>query len=121
MTAEVEPSATAVVVRCAYANGEPADAEVLVYSPADGTRIYQMLRTDPRGRASFVPDRPGEWRAVADDGLGHRTEVRVPVGEAGAPAVAPVPDPVSVREIALAILAFALAAGWLASRRREAA
>lgn len=84
----MEASAGAVVVRCVFTSGEPADAEVLVYSPTEPDRIFQMLRTDLRGFASFVPDAPGDWRVVADDGMGHRTFLDVPVTATGAPATA---------------------------------
>lgn len=84
----MEASAGAVVVRCVFTSGEPADAEVLVYSPTEPDRIFQTLRTDLRGFASFVPDAPGDWRVVADDGMGHRTFLDVPVTATGAPAPA---------------------------------
>ncbi len=83
LEAEIEAQAPFVGLRCAYTNGEPADAEVLVYSPDEPGRAFQMLRTDLRGRAAFVPDAPGEWRVVVDDGLGHRADLSVSVGADG--------------------------------------
>ena len=80
MRVEFQASASAVVVECTYSNGDPADVEVLVYSPAEVGRIFQRLRTDIRGFASFVPDAAGTWRVVADDGMGHRTELDLSVG-----------------------------------------
>ncbi len=79
MSAEVKASTDAVVVACAYSNGDPVDAEVLVYSPTEAGRIFQRLRTDIRGLVSFVPDSAGTWRVVADDGMGHRTELELAV------------------------------------------
>lgn len=121
MRIDMESSAGAVVVRCVFTSGEPAEAEVLVYSPAEPDRIFQMLRTDLRGFASFVPDAPGDWRVVADDGMGHRTFLDVPITEPGAPAGEPdALRPLLLRYLGAAAL-LALVAAWLWRTRRSTA
>ena len=118
MDAELIPSDGAVVLACAYANGDGADAELLVHSPAEPGRIYQRLRTDLRGVASFVPDVAGTWRVIADDGMGHRAELEIEVTDTG------VFLPSGKRRAwlgpALAAIALVLAA-WFLRRRREVA
>lgn len=59
-----------------------------MYSPEDPGEAFQILRTDRRGRAAFLPDAAGEWRVVVDDGTGHRTELTVTVDSEGAAPVA---------------------------------
>ena len=113
MLAKVRASTPAVVVACAYTDGDPVDAEVLVYSPAEPGRIFQRLRTDIRGLASFVPDSAGAWRVVADDGMGHRTELELAV-EDGAVAVASDSRPSwSEVHLALAVAALMIAGWWI--------
>ena len=117
----MEASAGAVVVRCVFTSGEPAEAEVLVYSPAEPDRIFQMLRTDLRGFASFVPDAPGDWRVVADDGMGHRTFLDVPITKLGAPAPATGAwRPQLLRYLGAAAL-LALVAAWFWRTRQSRA
>ncbi len=72
-----------VAVRYGYGGGGPASAEVMLVSPADPTRYHRVLRTDSQGVVRFVPDTPGLWRLVADDGLGHRAELEIRVGPEG--------------------------------------
>lgn len=87
LVAEVQSSVHAVVVSCAYSGGGPAEAEVLVYSPREPGSLYQRQHTDLRGLASFVPDVPGVWRVVVDDGLGHRADLQVSIQEGQAVAL----------------------------------
>lgn len=115
----MEASAGAVVVRCVFTSGEPAEAEVLVYSPAEPDRIFQMLRTDLRGFASFVPDAPGDWRVVADDGMGHRTFLDVPIAEPGAPVAGPGGLRSQLLRYFGAVALLALFAAWLWRARRS--
>ena len=84
LTAEIVSSERSVTVRCAYTNGDPAQAEVLVHSPADATRYFAIIRTDQFGVAQFEPDAEGQWRLTVDDGLGHRANLRFTVDEEGA-------------------------------------
>ena len=120
MQAEIEPASRAAVVRCEYSSGEPADAEVLVYSPSEPARIYQRLRTDVRGRASFVPDAAGLWRVVVDDGLGHRTELEVSVDDAGGATGSSGGAAIAIRDIVVAGLVLVPVVWWMI-RKREAA
>jgi nickel transport protein len=78
-TTEIVPPA--VIVKGAYGGSEPvAYASVLVFAPAQRDMEFQNGRTDARGVFSFVPDRPGEWLVVLDDETGHRSEVKVNIG-----------------------------------------
>ena len=76
-------SGSAVIVENRYAGTEAAAyAAVEVFSPNGATQEFQNGRTDALGRFSFVPDRDGEWRYVVDDEIGHRVEMKIPVGDA---------------------------------------
>ncbi len=124
LQAQLELQAPVVALRCVYTDGEPADAEVLVYSPAEPNRSYQRQRTDVHGRATFVPDASGEWRVVVDDGMGHRTQLTVAVDDNGIARV-PERDPWSGISGSLGLAALVLALLILAlhalRRRRTAA
>ena len=113
MKAELKESTAAVVVACVYSSGDPADAEVLVYSPVEQGRIFQRLRTDIRGLASFVPDSPGTWRVVADDGMGHRTELELEVGDGEVSVTATGSSSWSAALAALALVAVMALAWWI--------
>ena len=117
MQIEIDPASRAVTVRCLYSNGEPADAEVQVYSPGAADKAYQTLRTDPRGLASFVPDGAGTWLLVVDDGMGHRVVHEVSVDADRVPALPTEPSwSPSFRDLGLAVLVVALAAWALRGR-----
>ena len=121
LLAEVRASTPAVVVACAYTDGDPVDAEVLVYSPAEPGRIFQRLHTDIRGIASFVPDTAGTWRVVADDGMGHRTELELAVEAGAVTVVSSIKSSRSVVRLALAVLVLALViVGWWTRRPSRA-
>lgn len=51
--------------------------KVTVTAPGSDTP-FQTLATDRNGIACFAPDAPGEWRAVAGDGMGHQQMMVVP-------------------------------------------
>ncbi len=76
----------AVGVRFFYEGGAPMrSAEVAVRAPAaDEERIIEGL-TDRNGCFAFVPDQVGEWRVEANDGMGHRVQLRIEVDAAGVP------------------------------------
>lgn len=86
------PEVDTLALRFVYAVGEPmAGARVAVTTPAG--QDYQRGQTDGDGQFAVVPDRPGEWTVVADDGLGHEVRAQVEVGgvakrESGATLVA---------------------------------
>jgi nickel transport protein len=68
-----------------YSTGETmAYQEVKIFSPDEPGVAFLSGRTDPSGRFAFVPDAPGEWRAVVSDGEGHRAETTLTVGESAA-------------------------------------
>lgn len=78
---------SAVALEFAYSTGDvPAYAAIEVYGPDDAKVEFQNGRTDRLGRFAFVPDKPGLWRAVLSDNMGHRAEVPVNVGTPGAAA-----------------------------------
>ena len=65
----------ATVVLFTYAGGEPmAYASIKVFAPNEAAVEYQNAHTDQTGRFAFVPRAAGQWRIVADDGMGHRQE-----------------------------------------------
>ncbi len=75
---EVRRHAPAVVLKASYSGSEPvAFAAVKIYGPGTSPVAYQSGNADASGRFAFVPDREGEWRAVVDDELGHREELRI--------------------------------------------
>lgn len=56
-----------------FSDGTPARyVDVKVYYP-DGS-IYSEGKTDEEGKFSFEPDRPGNWKVIAEGAMGHRTE-----------------------------------------------
>lgn len=74
--------APSVIATCSYTgSGSVKNAEVLVYSPGEGDDEYQKGGTDVNGVFAFVPDAPGQWKIVVDDGHGHRKEAAVTVTE----------------------------------------
>lgn len=78
----VQPGGLAVT--CRYSTGEAMSyAKVTVLSPGT-TQPFQVGNTDRNGRFCFYPDTVGEWRVTADDVMGHRLEVKVPVTEQNA-------------------------------------
>jgi nickel transport protein len=54
-------------------------AAVLVFSPQDSKTEYQNGRSDAAGVFSFVPDKPGKWKFVIDDEMGHRKEKTIEI------------------------------------------
>ena len=118
LTLALVTSEPPVAVRCAYANGDPAAAEVLVRSPADAGRYFAILRTDRHGVARFEPDQAGQWRLVADDGLGHRASLRLSVDRAGAVRRSVAPAIFLRLGLALALACIGLFA-WRRRIRRE--
>jgi len=68
-----------LTVACRYSTGEPMDfAKVTVLAPGS-SQPFQVGHADKNGRFCFFPDAPGEWRLTADDNMGHRLEVKIPV------------------------------------------
>jgi nickel transport protein len=68
-----------LTVACQYSTGEPMSyAKVTIFSPGT-SQPFQVGYTDKNGRFCFYPDALGEWRVTAEDGMGHRLELKVPV------------------------------------------
>ncbi len=73
-----------------YASGEPmAYVSVRLFAPGDSTVPYVDGRADKLGRFAFLPDAPGAWTARAEDEEGHKVELTVQAGEAGAAGGSP--------------------------------
>jgi hypothetical protein len=66
------------VIRFAYTTGEAMlYARVVVYPPSNPAREILLGTTDRNGIFCFLPDERGEWRIVAEDGMGHRGEITI--------------------------------------------
>lgn len=66
-------SGPAVIVSGLYSDGEAMSfAKVKITGPSGKT--HQMGNADAGGRFAFVPQEPGPWQAVMEDGMGHRAE-----------------------------------------------
>jgi nickel transport protein len=75
--ATVQPGGLALA--CRYSSGDVMDyAKVTVLAPGS-RQPFQVGHTDKNGRFCFYPDTPGEWQITAEDGMGHRLELKVPV------------------------------------------
>lgn len=118
LTAELVPADRAVTVKCAYTNGDPAEAEVLVKSPSDATSYFAIIRTDPSGVARFEPDVAGLWSLTADDGLGHRASLEFSVDGDGVVRSVDVGAGPLLRYALLALACTGLLAWWLLLKRR---
>ncbi len=73
----------AIGFRAAFTTGEAmCFCETEIFAP-DEPESYASGLTDQEGRFFFQPDRPGEWRAVVNGGMGHRLAFAFPVDNAG--------------------------------------
>ena len=71
--------------------------KVTVTAPG-GETPFQTLATDGNGVACFAPDAVGDWRAVANDGMGHQQLMVVPfAGEERHQALSSPPQPEAPR------------------------
>ncbi|MFZ5450623.1 MAG: hypothetical protein ACOZF2_01940 [Thermodesulfobacteriota bacterium] len=68
-----------VAVACRYSTGEPMSYAKVTIFPPEGKQPFQVGHTDKNGRFCFYPDALGDWRLTADDNMGHKLEVKVPV------------------------------------------
>ena len=72
----------AAIIKVGYDDGEPMSyAEVKIFSPNNAKIEYQNGRTDRNGCFSFLPDVPGEWKIVVNDGMGHGVVTKIPIKE----------------------------------------
>ncbi len=77
---EVKLNFPTVISRSLYAADEPAgNAMISVFSPADSKKPYQTGTTDMLGYFTFIPNVKGDWIIKADDGHGHREQMKVTV------------------------------------------
>ncbi len=118
-----------------YSTGESMSyIETKVFSPADEKFAYQSGRTDDAGRFAFVPNVPGQWRAVVKDEEGHQCIAKIDVtqqfidgasqkGELDVKGQAAVPQGIELFKRCLlgVSLIFNVAAFVLLTRRRKAA
>jgi nickel transport protein len=76
--------------RFLYSTGEPMlFAKIRVFAPSRPDSPAQESTADLNGYFSFVPYESGDWRLTAEDGMGHRGEIIIPVaGEGESPAAA---------------------------------
>lgn len=73
------PDGDTVALRFSHALGQPmAGARITVTTPDE--QNFQRGQSDADGQFAFVPDRPGTWAVIADDGLGHEVRAEVEVG-----------------------------------------
>jgi nickel transport protein len=73
-------------VTAQYDDGEPMSYAAVEIKAPDSDIVFQKGRADRNGRFMFQPDGPGRWRAVVQDGMGHRLALDAQVDEAsGAP------------------------------------
>lgn len=80
---ETQRTGDAIIVTVGDPAGPRTDVGVTVIGPQDGGTTHQKGATDRRGRFVFLPDAPGEWQVVIDDGFGHRSVARVIVDSEG--------------------------------------
>ncbi|HEX4871091.1 MAG TPA: hypothetical protein VFV27_02155 [Nevskiaceae bacterium] len=116
------PAAAPVCLQFRYGVGEPmAQTELLLLDASGG--VAQRLQTDALGRACVLADPPGPWRAVADDGLGHRVELPLSVSPEGVVGTGATARAVSLppRLLLGLLLASLVANAWLWWRQRRAA
>jgi hypothetical protein len=67
-------------VRFMYTDGESMlFARVKVFPPSSPDAAAQESVADRYGYFSFIPFESGDWRLIAEDGMGHRGEIVVPV------------------------------------------
>ena len=73
----------AVVVTLRYGDGSPFAYEHFEVFPPGEDVPFATGRCDAEGRALFLPDRPGEWRVVAESEDGHGASLTVQVDSSG--------------------------------------
>jgi len=77
----------AVVLKVGYDDGEPMSyAEVKIFSPENKDIEHQNGRTDKNGCFAFLPDQPGEWKVIVNDGMGHGVVTEIKVSAEGGSA-----------------------------------
>lgn len=72
---------SSVEIEARFETGEPmAQAQVLVYAPANPAEPWQQGTTDDQGRFSFTPDQtqPGSWEVMVRQ-AGHGAVTTIPI------------------------------------------
>jgi nickel transport protein len=78
-------------IHCLYSTGEPMlFAKIRVFTPSRPDAPAQESVADLNGYFSFAPFEAGDWRLIAEDGMGHRGEIIVAVDDGAAPGEAAV-------------------------------
>jgi nickel transport protein len=89
---EVSETTGQIALRTArfmYSTGEPMlFAKIKVFAPSRPDAPAQESIADLNGYFSFVPFEAGEWRLTAEDGMGHKGEIFIPVADEPETAVA---------------------------------
>lgn len=73
---------SSVEINARFETGEPmANAQVLIYAPANPAEPWQQGTTDDQGQFSFTPDaaQPGSWEVMVRQ-AGHGVVTTIPVG-----------------------------------------
>lgn len=119
---DADYAAPAAVVRVSYYDKAHAKgADVTVWDPSSADAAFISGRTDANGAFAFVPDRPGSWRIVADDGRGHRESIDLKILELGSESGSGAPARKSPFERALTGVSviFGLTGLWMWRRARS--
>ncbi len=64
-------------IKAQYSTGEPMSYAQVKILEQNKKMPYQIGRTDKNGCFCFYPDKPGNWKAVINDGFGH--ELQIPI------------------------------------------
>jgi len=77
------PHPPVVVMEAGYSGHSHgiSGGDVFIYAPGGAEKAFQTGKTDAEGKFAFIPDQPGEWRVVVDDGTGHKSEKVISLGE----------------------------------------
>jgi nickel transport protein len=115
-----QTSVNATVLTLTYADGSPFAHEAYEVFPAGEGTPVQIGRTDERGRAVFLPDRPGQWRleAFSEDGPRLAVSFEAGPGEAQAQTGPPI-DLAAATMIGLGVLFGIFGLHQLFMRRRK--
>ncbi|GHT98469.1 hypothetical protein FACS1894142_4830 [Spirochaetia bacterium] len=126
---DVTGQADVYTVRFSYTDGTSMlFAKIKVFPPSSPDAPAQESIADRDGYFSFVPFEAGDWRLVAEDGMGHRGEIIVTVddaAEAALPVQNTAPSNKVSRSIAivlgLSLLANIFALWYFAGLRKKGA
>ena len=62
-----------------YDDGEPVSYAAVEVLNLEEKIPLQTGRTDRNGRFLFLPDKPGEWKVVVNDEMGHRVALKTTI------------------------------------------